>query len=147
MTDDLDGPPAADDAPALVEDLAPGACRRLLAAASVGRLAFVEDGYPTVLPVNFVLAGDVIGIRTAAGAKLDNAPQTRVGFEVDEYDEATRSGWSVLVRGVAHEVTDDAAPAYEELRGQALHPWAGDAKPRWLGITIDQITGRRITRG
>ena len=35
-------------------------CRRLLAATDVGRVAFVgPDGFPVVLPVNFVVDGDL----------------------------------------------------------------------------------------
>ncbi len=66
----------------------------------------------------------------------------RVAFEVDGVDEATRTGWSVLVRGEATEVTDPAELA--RLRQLPLSPWAPGAKTRYVRILPTVLTGRRI---
>ena len=42
-------------------------CLRLLAGQTVGRLGFVVHGRPMVLPVNYVLVGDLIVFRTGEG--------------------------------------------------------------------------------
>ena len=84
-------------------------CLRLLAAVSVGRVGFVADGEVLVLPVNFVMDGQAVVFRTASGSKLAGAEdRSTVAFEVDNYDDITQSGWSVLVRGHAEVVEDDA---------------------------------------
>src|SRR5262249_144624 len=47
-------------------------CRSLLIThrPRLGRLAFVGDNWPIVLPMNYALDGDVVYFRTAAGRKL-----------------------------------------------------------------------------
>ena len=67
-----------------------------------------------------------------------------VAFEVDGYDADRRAGWSVLVRGIAAHVTDEAE--VERLLQLGVWPWA-DAVPRlsWVRITAHEITGRQIT--
>ena len=43
--------------------------------------------------------------RRCTGTKLAAADHANVTFQVDEIDQRTRSGWTVLVRGLAEEVT------------------------------------------
>ena len=45
-------------------------CRRRLQAAKVGRVSFVDQGEPVILPVNHALDGEAVVFRTAAGSKL-----------------------------------------------------------------------------
>lgn len=118
--------------------------RDLLALASVGRLAFVDRGEVTVLPVNHVVDAWAVAFRSTYGSKLTAAVRgQRVAFEADGLDAAHRTGWSVLVRGEAEHVTDPAVA--ERLEALYLDVWA-DAieRPRWIRIPIDEITGRRI---
>ena len=62
--------PEPEQRPTLVE-LGVEECLRLVAATPVGRLGFVsEEGDPMILPVNHVLADDVVYVRTKIGAKL-----------------------------------------------------------------------------
>jgi Pyridoxamine 5'-phosphate oxidase len=75
-------------------------CLRLLASVPVGRVGFVADGEVQVLPVNHVLDGQDVVFRTAHGSKLSAAEGEKpITFEVDDYDERTHSGWSVVVTG------------------------------------------------
>lgn len=119
-------------------------CLELLASEPVGRVAFVEAGQPQVLPVNHLVRGSRIAFRTAAGSKLDAAVMGRqVAFEVDRYDEQDQSGWSVVVRGQASTVDDPELLAW--LQDQHLHPWTdGEARPVWVVIRADDVSGRRI---
>jgi uncharacterized protein len=81
--------------------------------------------------------------RTDAGTKLAVAGRgARVAFEVDVTDAATRTGWSVLVRGEAVEVTDPAE--LERVRELPLSPWAPGPKDRYVRILPTALTGRRI---
>jgi nitroimidazol reductase NimA-like FMN-containing flavoprotein (pyridoxamine 5'-phosphate oxidase superfamily) len=120
-------------------------CLSLLAAVSVGRVGFVADGEVFVLPVNFVMDGQAVVFRTAAGSKLAGAEdKSEVAFEVDNYDDITESGWSVLVRGPAEVVEDDAEIG--RLRGLGLRSWASGAdRPFWIRIRPISVTGRRTT--
>jgi hypothetical protein len=109
----------------------------------VGRLGVVEGGAVLIFPVNFAVAERAILVRTAPGAKLEAARRSPVTLEADHVDDTTRTGWSVMVRGRAEEITEFDAPAVQALRGVPLHPWAGD-KPIWLRILPSVISGRRL---
>jgi uncharacterized protein len=96
-----------------------------------------------VFPVNFVLDRHMVVLRTDAGTKLNAAIKgSRVAFEIDGTDTAAHTGWSVLVRGEAIEVTDPAELA--RLRKLPLDPWAPGAKTHYVRILPMALTGRRI---
>jgi nitroimidazol reductase NimA-like FMN-containing flavoprotein (pyridoxamine 5'-phosphate oxidase superfamily) len=127
------------------EVLTEAECRRLLAEQEVGRVAFDgDDDFPVVLPVNFVIDGDLIAIRTDLGAKTDRIPLQRVAFEVDHVQRWDHSGWSVLVQGYGQDVTDAVGLHYEDLRRRRLTTWAPGNKAHWLTIDMHRISGRRI---
>jgi nitroimidazol reductase NimA-like FMN-containing flavoprotein (pyridoxamine 5'-phosphate oxidase superfamily) len=117
-------------------------CIRLLGEHVLGRLAVNEGSAPLVLPVNYGLAGDRVVIRTAVGTKLD-AVHRPVCFEVDDFDRAGRSGWSVVVRGRLVEVMPADRERWEELR-VLPEPWAAGDKDHVLCIEPTVISGRRI---
>jgi nitroimidazol reductase NimA-like FMN-containing flavoprotein (pyridoxamine 5'-phosphate oxidase superfamily) len=126
------------------QELSKSECFGLLARERVGRVAFVDDLGPIVMPVNFVLDRHMVVFRTDGGTKLDTAVRgSRVAFEIDGTDETARTGWSVLVRGEAVEVTDPAELA--RLRHLPLHPWAPGAKTHYVRILPAVLTGRRIS--
>jgi nitroimidazol reductase NimA-like FMN-containing flavoprotein (pyridoxamine 5'-phosphate oxidase superfamily) len=119
-------------------------CRDLLATAEVGRVIVSIDALPAALPVNHWLIDDTIVFRTAPGTKLTAAlNHTVVGFEVDEIDPATRSGWSVLVIGTSNVVSDPAEIARLDRAG--LRSWAPVAAPHYVQIRIQRISGRRLS--
>src|SRR4051812_48022289 len=74
---------------------------QLLATKKVARLAFVHEGAPTILPMNFVLDDDRIVVRTVAHGTAARAVGTTVAVEVDDIDDFLESGWSVVVTGTA----------------------------------------------
>jgi uncharacterized protein len=104
----------------------------------------VDDQGPIIFPVNFVLDRHMVVFRTDEGTKLGTAARGgRVAFEVDRVDEAAHTGWSVVVRGEATEVTDPAELA--RLRKLRLSPWAPGPKSRYVRILPAKLTGRRIS--
>ena len=116
-------------------------CWELLASTPVGRVAFVQGGEPMVLPVNHAIVGRRVVFRTRPGSLLHEALMREpVAFQVDEFDPVRRSGWSVLVRGVA-----DLAEDPDTLWATELDAWA-DAVERddWVEIRAEEVTGRRI---
>jgi nitroimidazol reductase NimA-like FMN-containing flavoprotein (pyridoxamine 5'-phosphate oxidase superfamily) len=126
------------------QELTKRECFELLAREHLGRIALVDLWGPIVLPVNFVLDRHTVVFRTNEGTKLDAVSRgPRVAFEVDGTDAPTRTGWSVVVRGEAVEVTDPAELA--RLRELPLHPWAPGAKHRYVRVLPTVLTGRRIS--
>src|SRR6202140_1739688 len=111
--------------------------------AYVGRIGFVVEGRPVILPVNYLADDDSIVFCTEPGTKLSaiggGAP---VAFEVDDSRALYHAGWSVVVRGSAREVTDH--DELDELRRGPLHSWATQSTEHWVRIDIEEITGRRI---
>ena len=125
------------------QELTKSECFELLARERLGRVAVVDDRGPVVFPVNFVLDRHMVVLRTGAGTKLDAAIRgSRVAFEIDGTDTAAHTGWSVLVRGEAIEVTDPAELA--RLRKLPLDPWAPGTKTHYVRILPAALTGRRI---
>ncbi len=129
---------------ALLDNMTVAECKQRLAAGGVGRFLFVEHGRgPVAVPVNFRMDGDDVIFRTAGGGSVSaGLHERRVSFDVDHLDDALGEGWSVLVTGQAHIITDPAGLA----RAEALHiePWAGGDRPVYVRLTASQITGRRI---
>jgi uncharacterized protein len=125
------------------QELTKDECFSLLAGQHLGRVVLIDDRGPLALPVNFVLDQHTVLFRTDEGTKLDVAVRRgRVAFEIDGVDEADRTGWSVLVRGEAIEVTDPADLA--RVRQLPLYPWAPGAKGHYIRILPASLTGRRI---
>ena len=128
-----------------LELLSENECLLLISAVTVGRLVTVDGGRPTVFMVNFRRDGNSVVFRTDEGMKLDLVTGGElVAFEVDEVDPHTHTGWSVVLTGRAHEVTDPAALA--ELARLRLRPWAPGPKARFVRVVPDQVEGRRIVR-
>lgn len=119
-------------------------CLALLAGRTVGRLVVVHEDGPQTFPVNYVLDGRTVAIRTDPGSNLDWATLGRVAFEVDDIDEERQEGWSVLVQGVGRDVTEGVDAWSERLRSHELHPWAGGERRHWIAIASPRITGRRL---
>ena len=125
------------------QELTKDECFRLLSGQHLGRLALADDHGPIALPVNYVLDQHTVLFRTDEGTKLDAATRgARVAFEIDGVDEATRTGWSVLVRGETAEVDDPAELA--RVSALPLYPWAPGAKGHYIRILPALLTGRRI---
>ena len=118
-------------------------CLRLLAAAPVGRLALHVRALPTILPVNHLVTPWGIVVRTSPGTKLDAAlVNSVVAFEVDGFDVMSHTGWSVVVTGMASEITDPEA--LEHVRRLPLPRWAPGPGDRYVAISLELVDGRRI---
>lgn len=128
-----------------VQPLTRDECLVLLGTARVGRLGVTIRALPAIVPVNYAMDDDRIVIRSVPGSKLDAATaESVVAFEVDDHDPDGAWGWSVLVQGIAEEVTDPDEIA--ALRANGLRAWAypdGEAH-RWLRIETEVVTGRRF---
>ena len=97
----------------------------------VGRLGFVLDGRPMVLPVNYLADEEAVVFCTTEGTTLSAVGEgSEVAFEVDESHPLERSGWSVVVRGTARVVTD---PGEIDALRRGPSPLLGGQGARALG--------------
>jgi uncharacterized protein len=119
-------------------------CLRLLTQRHLGRIAVVDLDGPMILPVTYVVDGATVLFRTDQGSTLDAAAYgtDQVAFEVDAIDERKRTGWSVLVRGIAEQVTEPAE--LDRVRALPLYPWAPGAKISYVRIEPTIVSGRRL---
>jgi uncharacterized protein len=120
-------------------------CEALLASDDVGRLAVVVDGQPHIVPVNYATpGGGVVVFRTDAGTVLTEASLAHVALEVDAIDRATRTGWSVVVRGLGRDIADAIDEESVRLRQLPLRTWAPGDRRQWFKIVPTEVTGRMI---
>jgi nitroimidazol reductase NimA-like FMN-containing flavoprotein (pyridoxamine 5'-phosphate oxidase superfamily) len=128
-----------------LQDLSRDECFTLLGQQTVGRVVYEDDLGPAAVPVNYAVAGHDIVFRSEEGSKVRGLRRNAVAFEVDNIDQATRSGWSVLVRGTSEEV--DVEHVLELLRridGDVPLPWKKGIHTIWVVITPSKVTGRRL---
>lgn len=126
-----------------METLSEKECWSLMKKASVGRLAVSIGGVPDIFPVNYVVDDRTVVVKTGPGTKLAAAVFGEgVAFEVDSVDEQRRVGWSIVIQGTAEEVEklDDLM----DVEALDVEPWAEGYKGRYLRITADRISGRRV---
>ena len=119
-------------------------CEQMLGVAQLGRMAVLAAGEPLIFPVLFKYFKGAIVFRTARGEKLDAVWQsTPAAFEIDGWDTAARTGWSVLVKGRTEAIEDEGEIA--ELDGLGLEEWMPSVQPTtWVKIHPVEVTGRRL---
>ncbi|MFF8633539.1 pyridoxamine 5'-phosphate oxidase family protein [Streptomyces pilosus] len=119
-------------------------CLRLLAKVPVGRVVYTRHALPAVLPINFSLDTDAsVLLRTSPDSDLVRAIDgVVVAFEADEFDAATRSGWSVVVTGRATVVTDPAE--HDRLSETGPTSWMPLQEAVFVRIESEMVTGREL---
>ncbi|MDH4074823.1 MAG: pyridoxamine 5'-phosphate oxidase family protein [Acidimicrobiia bacterium] len=125
------------------DSLSASECTEVLRSSAVGRLAYVDHGWPVVVPINFSLHEGDIFIRSVQGGKLEAAVRNeRVCFEVDRISSAERQGRSVIVHGHLEVIRDpgtlQAAWAHDPA------PWVDDNQMLWLRLVALATTGRTV---
>ena len=118
-------------------------CRALLGTQLLGRIGVTVDALPVVLPVNFqVFDGEVV-IQTERDTRLAEATHnTVVAFEVDNAEPGGTGSWSVTLTGIATQIDDPDVIA--KLRLLPFSRWVRSADDRYVGISLDLMSGRRV---
>jgi nitroimidazol reductase NimA-like FMN-containing flavoprotein (pyridoxamine 5'-phosphate oxidase superfamily) len=131
-----------------VAALDPALLRERLRRARVGRIGYVDADGPAVVPINIVVdAEQRVVFRTAAGGPLANLHGERVAVEIDGFDHQSRSGWSILVRGVARDVTNADDVSAVAVRSAPIDCWAPGVRDKVIVVLAFSITGRVIPVG
>jgi hypothetical protein len=128
-----------DDTPGSLHALSLEECREVLRAGVIGRFAYVaRAGVPDVVPVNYVLDGTDVLLRSGPGPKLQAAERREmVAFEVDEIDVDAHTGRSVVVVG--------RATVLRPSQQAEVLPWAGGPRRSVIRIRPTRVTGRRLS--
>lgn len=131
--------------PGQLEILDETECVKLLRSHDLGRIAVVDQNVrPLIFPVNYFFDESVVAFRTAPGAKLQLAPGAHVSFEIDGWNPNKGIGWSVLVKGIAHDITHPRGAPSGRIRFWPVRPAAPGSREHWIGIRANEITGRRF---
>lgn len=119
-------------------------CLRLLGSHTFGRLAVAMDT-PIIRPINYVFdeRSQSVVFRTADGSKLHALLlSANAAFEIDGIDPGSRTGWSVIIVGMAEEITSPSE--VRRLDRLGVEHWAPGRKPHWMRIRAWTVSGRRI---
>jgi nitroimidazol reductase NimA-like FMN-containing flavoprotein (pyridoxamine 5'-phosphate oxidase superfamily) len=126
-----------------VEVLERDECLRLLHDAGVGCIGLASAGAPELRPVNYLVDGGSLIIRTGEGQILEAArDRAAAAFLVHGADALEHTGWSVNVIGKLSHL-----PTNEETLALPLRPWASGVKDQFVELSVDRISGRRIPPG
>ena len=111
---------------------------------SVGRVVTRVGDVIDIFPINYVVDGHSLVLRTAEGTKLaEMVISSEVLFEVDHVDD--RVAWSVVVRGSARRLETEADIAAAERL--TLQPLVPTLKRNFVRITATSISGREFVLG
>jgi hypothetical protein len=120
-------------------------CLTLLRGARIARVVLSIDCIPVALPVNVSVLDEDVLFSTDRGSKLTAAVEGQVvSVEADDVDVLYRTGWSVLVTGVARLAAD---PADGEWASSRLQAWAPGPHPFLVKVPSTLISGRRLSWG
>jgi nitroimidazol reductase NimA-like FMN-containing flavoprotein (pyridoxamine 5'-phosphate oxidase superfamily) len=133
----------------VIEELDEDTCLQLISRGGVGRIGYTGRFGIVMLPVNYALHAGAVVFRTAEHGPLDEDLRTgidgaeyKVAFEIDDIDLAKQQGWSVLIQGPAHHVTEAERDAAVQAGVLALAP---GERELFVRIVPSRITGRRIS--
>ncbi len=126
----------------------------LVAGVEYGRVVFTHNALPAIRPINHIVDGADIIIRTRLSAKVatevrpGQAASARprpqgvvVAYQVDQIDPVLRLGWSVVATGYAQPVTvQEDIVRFEKL----LVPWLDMPMDVIIRIHPEIVTGFRL---
>ncbi len=129
------------------------ACWELLRSQRLGRISVVipprpgthhPDTAPEIFPVNYAVGENAIVFLTAPGTKL-SAALGRASFEIDGYDPEMRMAWSVVAKGMLHDITDGVDDRSTDLRELPIRADAPGERAHRMALFVNEVTGRRFT--
>ena len=124
--------------------MGPNECWERLRSAPMGRIGITIGALPVILPIFYGVVGKSVVFRSSPGSKLAAATaEAVVAIEADEFSPETERGWSVVVQGIAREVTE--ADDLVRLRSLSLRAVSQtDDGERYVSVAAATITGRLL---
>jgi uncharacterized protein len=140
-------PPTVPQQLGAIHELDRAECLRFLAANRFGRIVVaMPDGTPVIRPVNYLFdePSQSIVFRTQAGSKLHALLDSRsAAFEIDSIDPSSETGWSVIISGLAEEVT--APGDLNRLIGAGVESWGPATHGHLMRVRAFTVTGRVVS--
>lgn len=124
------------------ERIPPDRCWSLMDQVRVGRLAAYDGDQPLVAVVPFAVEHGDIVVGAKASLGLSGLFGRPVALEVSELDDDTEAGWSVVVRGVAYDITNTVDRRSERLQGVDVSCWCMDDIDGRIAIRPRDVQGR-----
>ena len=122
-------------------------CEALLRLGVFGRVGVSTSAGPHIIPINYAVVNDAIIMRTTPYSVLGTHGRGRMlAFEVDELNREYQRGWSVLARGRA-EVVNDQAELLHIRQVWDPRPWASGNRELYLRLPWTELTGRKLGSG
>jgi uncharacterized protein len=122
--------------------ISPSRCQELLESRSIGRIAWQAADGPQILPVTYACLDGTIIFRTSPyGVLSELIRPTEVAMEIDELDQESRQGWSVVVQGRAQGVAEPDQLVRMWTVGGVV-PWASGIRNVFIQIIPHRMTGR-----
>ncbi len=117
-------------------------CREFLLDGRIGRLAYTRDALPAIQPVSYRLHDSEVVIPALPDSPfLPRRWGTVVAFAIDDYDDASQTGWNVTVVGPLRSVDGAADLAACEALPWSLPTTAHDR--RYVAVRIGLLSGWR----
>jgi hypothetical protein len=119
-----------------------------LSSVPFGRVVLTKHALPVIRPVSHILDGGRLIIRSPGGAAIVHSAASEHGsvlaYQADDIDAQARTGWSVVVTGLAELVGDpDEAEPY--LR--ALDPWLSVGTGHIIRLEPEIVAGFELLPG
>jgi nitroimidazol reductase NimA-like FMN-containing flavoprotein (pyridoxamine 5'-phosphate oxidase superfamily) len=120
-------------------------CEELLQSQSVGRIAWQAADGLQILPVTYAWHEGTIIFRTSPyGVLSELVRPTDVALEIDELDQDSRRGWSVVVQGRAQGVAEPDQLVRMWTVGGVV-PWAAGVRNVFIQVAPRRVSGRVVT--
>ena len=121
-------------------------CLDLIESHHLGRIAWQAADLPQILPISYAMHQGSVYFRTLPdGLLAELAQPTSVALEVDDLDQQTRTGWSVVLHGHSSAVREPDELA-DMWASDSLVPWASGNRTLFIRISPDRIEGRVVRR-
>jgi nitroimidazol reductase NimA-like FMN-containing flavoprotein (pyridoxamine 5'-phosphate oxidase superfamily) len=139
-----------------MEELGTEHCLRILEDGWVGHLGVIAEGEPYVTPISYIVLNGRVCFKTVAGRRTEAIRSSpRVCLETSQVDNSTGHWESVVVWGIASEITDDLEAQavisaliskYQAVMGSPFSPGPDDVglldRDVLMELPIETITGR-----
>lgn len=120
-------------------------CLDALRTERIGRIVLSQHAMPLAVPVSYLVTSDSVVVRVPADDVCDcHLVGSVVALEADARDDV--GGWSVLVLGMAQQVTESAQ--IEAFDREVPATWADTTRANgYLRIPFSLVSGRRLGQG